>query len=138
MLVIRYFFQKKYHTISYRSNLELMYTYDKMSNLELQPEFRRSKMSTIKGPITRHVITMNPNKVNAGEELYINIPKLKPDSCLVPNSLHLLFDFKSANTKSWVLNNLSRLLTKRLQIKLAGEVLYDNIDENLFGIYQDL
>ena len=86
---------------------------------ELRPSFRRSAMSTIKGIRTRHVVTMNPNKVNPGEELYIDIPKLSPDSCLVPGSMHLLFDFKNSNAKSWFNNNLSKLLCERLQIKLA-------------------
>ena len=51
---------------------------------ELKPSFRRSAMSTIKGIRTRHVITLSPNKVNPGEELYIDIPMLSPESCLVP------------------------------------------------------
>ena len=49
---------------------------------ELEPGFRRSKMSTIKGPRTKSVVTFNPTTISPGEELYINIPKLKPTSCL--------------------------------------------------------
>ena len=56
-------------------------------------------MTTIKGPRTRRVVTFNPTTIGPGEELYINIPKLKPSSCLVPGSLALLFDFKNSNTK---------------------------------------
>ena len=69
-------------------------------------------MASIKGDRTRHVITANPNKASPGEELKIDIPKLKPDSCLVPGSFHLLFDFKVSNTKTHFKNNLSRLLKK--------------------------
>ena len=36
-------------------------------------------MASIKGVRTRHVITLNPNKVNPRKELYIDIPKLKSD-----------------------------------------------------------
>ena len=75
-------------------------------------------------------MTLNPNKASPNETLYIDIPKLKPDSCLVPGSLHLLFDFKNANDKSWYLNNLSKLLQSQLTIKMAGEVVYDNIGES--------
>ena len=60
---------------------------------ELIPGFR-SHMAMVKGKRTRHVVTFNPNKASAGEELYTDIPKLKMDSCLVPGSLHLLFNFK--------------------------------------------
>ena len=48
-------------------------------------------MASIKGERTRHV-TFNPNKANSGE-LYIDIPKMKMDSCLVPKSLHFFVHF---------------------------------------------
>ncbi|CAB3983703.1 Hypothetical predicted protein [Paramuricea clavata] len=105
---------------------------------ELQPGFRRSRMTTIRGPRTRSVVTFNPTTISPGEELYINIPKLKSDSCLVPGSLALLFDFKNSNTKSRFNNNLAKLITKRLQIKVAGETAYDCSGESLYEIYKDL
>ena len=105
---------------------------------ELQPGFRRSRMTSIRGPRTRSVVTFNPTTIGPGEELYIDIPKLKPDSCLVPGSLNLLYDFKLSGTKSWFNNNLSKLLTKRLQIKVAGETAYDCSGESLYGVYSDL
>ena len=82
--------------------------------------FRRSQMSQIKGERTRHFVTMNPNRASSGEELYIDIPKLKLESCLVPGSLHLCFGFKVSNAKCAFMNNLAALLQKRLQIRLAG------------------
>jgi hypothetical protein len=105
---------------------------------ELQPGFRRSRMTSVKGPRTRSVVTFNPTTISPGEELYINIPKLKPDSCLVPGSLALLFDFKNSNTKSHFDNNLSKLIAKRLQVKVAGETAYDCSGESLYEIYKDL
>ncbi|CAB4019563.1 Hypothetical predicted protein [Paramuricea clavata] len=105
---------------------------------ELQPGFRRSRMTSVKGPRTRSAVTFNPTTISPGEELYINIPKLKPDSCLVPGSLALLFDFKNSNTKSRFNNNLSKLIAKRLQIKVAGETAYDCSGESLYEIYKDL
>jgi hypothetical protein len=105
---------------------------------ELRPGFRRKSMSSIKGQRTRSVVTFNPSKISPGEELYIDIPKLKPDSCLVPGSLNLIDDFKVSGTKSWFHNNLSKLLCKRLQIKVAGETAYDNSEESLWEIYKDL
>ena len=92
-------------------------------------------MTTIRGPRTRSVVTFNPSMISPGEELYINIPKLKPSSCLVPGSLSLLFDFKNSNTKSRFMNNLSKLLAKRLQIKVAGETDYDCSGESLFEVF---
>jgi hypothetical protein len=105
---------------------------------ELQPGFRRSRMTSVKGPRTRSVVTFNPTTISPGEELYINIPKLKPDSCLVPGSLALLFDFKNSNTKSYFRNSLAKLVAKRLQVKVAGETAYDCSGESLYEIYKDL
>ena len=96
------------------------------------------KLSEIRGTRTRHVVTFNPYKVNSEEELYIDIPKLKPDVCLVPDSFKLLFNFKNANAKSWFLNNLSKLLMKRLVVKYAGEIVYDNSGESFLEVYKDL
>ena len=101
----------------------------------LKPTYKKSKMSEIKGNKTRHVVTLNPNKINPEEDLYVDIPKLNPNLCLVPDSLRLVFDFKNSNTKSWFMNNL---LKKRLVIKFAGEIVYDNTGESLLEIYKDL
>ena len=60
---------------------------------------------------------------------------MKMDSCLIPGSLHLLFNFKVRNTKSWFLNNLCKMLQKRLTIRVAGERVYDNSGENLYSVY---
>ena len=46
----------------------------------MKPGFRMCQMSSIKGDRTRHTVTMNPNKALPGEELYIEIPKLKQNS----------------------------------------------------------
>ena len=87
-------------------------------------------MSTIKGTRTRHVFTMNPIKANPDEQLYVDIPKSKPDNCLVPASLHLLFDFMKSNAKCWFHNNLSKLQCEHMVIKLAAESVYDYSKES--------
>jgi hypothetical protein len=71
---------------------------------------------------TRHVLTFNPNSAKPGEEIYVNIPKLKADSVLVPDSMALVFDFKNSNTKSWFRNNLGKLLQKRLEKRFTTTV----------------
>ena len=92
----------------------------------------------ITGDRTRHVLTFNPNSAKPGEEININIPKLKADSVLVSDSMALVFDFKNSNTKSWFRNNLGKLLLKRLEIRLAGEKFYDNSGKSLLEVYKDL
>jgi hypothetical protein len=92
---------------------------------EFMPDFRRINKAEITGDRTRHVLTFNPNSARSEEEIYANIPKLKADSVLVPDSMALVFDFKNSNTK-------------RLEIRLAGEKVYDNSGESLLEVYKDL
>ena len=105
---------------------------------ELSVGFRRSRMTEIKGARTRHLITLNPSSARPGEDLYIDIPKLKESTCLVPGSLHLVHDMVVTGTKSYFLNNISKLLQKRLQVRLAGETVYDCSGESLYSVYKDL
>jgi thymidylate synthase ThyX len=84
------------------------------------------------------ILTFNPNSARPEEEIYVNIPKVKADSVLVPDSMALVFDFKNSNTKSWFRNNLGKLLQRRLEIRLAGEKVYDNSGESLLEVYKDL
>ena len=104
----------------------------------LYPGYKKSRMSEIKGKRMRHVVTLNPNSANPEEDIYIDIPKLNQNLCLVPDSLRLLFNFKNKNTKSWFLNNLSKLFKGRLVIKFAGEIVYDNTGESILEVYKDL
>ena len=101
--------------------IKCMLYYMNMKETELIPAFRKTNIVSIKGERTCHVVTFNPNKASRREEVYIDIPKMKMDSSLVPGNLHLLFTFKVSNTKSWFLNNLSKMLQKRLKIRLSGE-----------------
>jgi hypothetical protein len=92
----------------------------------------------IKGERTRHVLTFNPNRAEPGEEIYVNIPKLRDDFVLVLDSMNLMFNFENENTKSWFWNNLGKLLQKRLEIRISGEKIYDNSGESILEVYRDL
>ena len=105
---------------------------------ELNPGFRRVRKTNITGTRVRHLVTFNPNTANPNERLHVQIPNLKENSCLVPGSLHLLYDFKSKNAKSWFRQNLSRILVEGLQVKIGGEVAYDCTHESLIQFYKDL
>ena len=87
----------------------------------------RSKMTLIRSDRTVHVTTFNTSTAKPGEDIYVDIPKLKETSCLVPGSLHLRFDFKVTGGKSCF-----------LIIEVAGQTVYDCGGESLFAIYKDL
>ena len=51
--------------------------------------------TTITGDRTRHLLTFNLNSAQGGEQIYILVPKLLRSDCLVPGSLHLLFEYRT-------------------------------------------
>lgn len=75
---------------------------------KLVPDYEKFKDTIIRGKRLFNEVTFNPNKANPGEEIYVNIPYLGTNMCLVPNSLFLTAKFKSSNTK--FLNNLGKLM----------------------------
>ena len=105
---------------------------------ELSTGFRRMQKSSITGNRNNHVITFNPNEAKPGEDVYIDLPKLNSDLFLVPESIYLYFDFKNSNTKSWLKNNLSKLLQKKLVSKMSGRIIYENTGESIYRVYRDL
>lgn len=54
----------------------------------LSPNYKKSNKSAIVGERTRHLVTFNPSSANAGEQLYIRVPKLSSIDYLVPGSLN--------------------------------------------------
>ena len=71
----------------------------------LDPEFSRYKDAKITGKRLFTEVTFNPSVINPGESVYISIPTLGANMCLVPDTFFLTAKFKSKNTKSWFLNN---------------------------------
>lgn len=97
----------------------------------LGPEYRKLNRVKIMGERTRHTVTFSPNSANPGEQLYIRAPRLSRGDCLVPESLNSCFDLTVSNTRNHHKNHLSKLLQSRLEIKYAGEVIYDNSNESV-------
>ena len=74
----------------------------------LVPEYRKRNKAEV------DTLIFNPDSANPGEKLYIRVPRLTISDCLIPESLHLCFDLKVSNTKSyckvvWRLNMPAKL-----------------------------
>ena len=104
----------------------------------IMPNFTKWKMSDISGKRTENSITFNPDRAEPGEDVYVTIPKLNANTCIVPNTLYLTAEFKNKNAKSWFLNNVGKLLVKGLMVKVGGEKAYDNVEEGIYRVYEDL
>ena len=105
---------------------------------QIMSDYERFIMSEIKGQRTEKTITFNPDRAEPGEEVYVAIPKLNANACIVPNTLFLTAEFKNKNTKSWFLNNVGKLLAEELTVTVGGEVAYDNTGESTYRVYEDL
>jgi hypothetical protein len=62
------------------------------------------------------VITYKTDNIHSSSSLRIEIPRLSENICMIPNTLNLIVKLESTNTKAWFLNNIGKLLCKRLQI----------------------
>ena len=79
-----------------------------------------------------------PQDSAAERTLYIRVPKLEQDTCLVPGTLRLTAKLKTKNTKSWFLNNISALLQREVRVKFNNIDVYHNTRESDFQVYKDL
>ena len=104
-------------------------------NEELNPGFNRTKLTNIKGKRMFNMTSLLKKEATAGDVYYIAMPSMSPDQCIVPDTM---IKFKNSNTKSWFKNNLGRLLSEGLNVRIGGEVVYDNTGESIREIYKDL
>ena len=105
----------------------------------LNTEFSRYKDAKIMGKRLFTEVTFNPSVISPGESVYISVPTLGANMCLVPDTFFLTAKFKSKNTKSWFLNYLGRLLVKQLQVMVGSrEACYTNEQESMYSVYKDL
>lgn len=88
---------------------------------------------------TIHRVTFTPSSAKPDETLYINIPKLRDNVVIVPNSIGLLFNLSIAkgHANNTVINNLGRNLISRMKVNF-GEILQDTNRYDLFQTYHDL
>ena len=105
---------------------------------ELTPGFKRALTSDVVGNRVCNFVAFSPNESNPGNDIRIVVPKLEPNTCIVPDSFRLSYEFKNENTKSRFMNNLGKLLCERLMIRVGGEIVYDNNGESLIQVYRDL
>ena len=102
----------------------------------LDPDFSKYKDAKITGKRLFTEVTFNPSVINPGESVYISVPTLGANMCLVPDTFFLTAKFKSKNTKSWFLNNLGRLLVKQLQVMVGSReaLLHERSGKFVFRI----
>ena len=108
-------------------------------NKELAPGYNKTTKSSVKGKRLFNTTSLLKKEATPGDEYYVTMPQLGPNRVIVPDTMNLIFNFKNnMNTKCHFMNNLGRLLCEALNVRVGGEVVYDNRGESLFGVYKDL
>lgn len=83
--------------------------------------YKNYSKSIVSGNQTWHVITFNPSSASPGEQMYICVPRLSQNDCLLPNSLNLNIGY----IKNYINNNFSKLHQSHLEIWYSGEVIFE-------------
>ena len=104
---------------------------------KLLPTYHKFHETPIKGKRTVVEITFLP-KLSSSSQVNVTFPKLAPNVCVVPDSICILAMFENSNTKSWLKNNLGRLLCRDFQMRINLSTVYDNNLESLIMVYKDL
>jgi len=85
-------------------------------------------------------ITFSRTEANPSDTLYVYVPKLNANEVLVPGSLALVFniDLSGGHANNFLVQNVTRALVDRLNVKFAGTRLHDKVGYGIYKIFDDL
>ena len=97
-------------------------------------------LGAMKAERTVKRITFNPTEANPGNRLCFSVPKLNEDEVIVPGSLALLFniDLTGGHANNYLVQNVSRALIDRFNVKFAGTTAQDTNGYDIYKIFEDL
>jgi hypothetical protein len=111
---------------------------------DLDPNFiaRQLRETQTKPGFTETNIT--PSTIDQGQTLFVNLQDLDTTSVIKSKTLGLVFNIElsggstSPNANRTVVNSLGRAIVKRMVIKMAGFVLYDLNEADIYFCCKDL
>ena len=108
----------------------------------LLPSHSEKVLGAMKAERTLRRITFSKTEAKPGETLYVHVPKLDENEVIVPGSLALVFDINlkvpGAHANNYLVQNVSRALVDKLQVKLAGSMIQDTDSYDIYKIFEDL
>ena len=107
-------------------------------NEQVDVDFNMMEFTRAKGRREMIFTTPSAYKMQGGMPYNIFMPTIDDSTVVDPDTIELEFKFASANKKSWFKNNLAKLLTNNIQVKIAGETVYTATEEGSLGVYRDL
>ena len=106
----------------------------------LLPSHSEKTLGAMRAERTVKRITCNPSEANPGETLYVSVPKLSENEVIVSGSLALVFNISlsGGHANNYLVQNVSRALVDRLQVKFAATTVQDTDGYDIYKIFEDL
>ena len=107
-------------------------------NEQIDVDFTSVEFTRAKGRRQLVYTTPNPSSIEGGGSFNFFMPTVDDNTVVIPGTIELEFRFKSKNDKSWFKNNLGRLLTNSVMVKIGGVPVYQSGSEARLNVYRDL
>ena len=106
----------------------------------LHPSHIEKTLGAMTAERTVKRITFNPSEARPGETLCVSVPKLAKHEVIVSGSLALVFNINlsGGHANNYLVQNVSRALVNRLQVKFAGTMVHDMDRYDIYKIFEDL
>ena len=106
----------------------------------LLPSHSEKTFNAMKAERTVKRITFSPSEANPGETLYVHVPKLSTNEVIVSGSLALVFNLSlsGGHANNYLVQNVSRALVTKLQVKFAATTLQDTDGYDIYKTFEDL
>ena len=104
---------------------------------KLNPHRSLRESLGVKGVRQSVVITNNPSSIDQNQRLLVRFPNLGKDDVIVPGTARLAFTItlNSEDANRTVVQNLGRVIVKRLTIKISGNEVTSIDDSDVFHCY---
>jgi len=106
----------------------------------LRATYSKKTLHAMKAERAVKRITFSRTEANPGDTLYVYVPKLNVNEVLVLGSLALVFnvDLSGGHANNFLVQNVTRALVDRLNVKFGGTTMQDTVGYGIYKIFEDL
>ena len=105
---------------------------------KLNPECSLRTPHGVKRTKHKIIITHNPSEIDQNQLLLVRFPNFNSDDIIIPGMVNLSFNItlsSTANPKRTSVNNISRAIVKKLEVKFERNELLSIDDFDVFACY---
>ena len=105
---------------------------------KLDPEHSLRMMRGVKETRQKVIATHNPSEINQNQLLLVRFPNLSSDNVIIPGTVNLSVNIElslTADTKRTLMNNIGRMIVKKLAVKFKWNEILVMDDFNMFVHY---